>query len=99
MKEDAHEIILDKEDQEKMTPYIVTGESRLDSTFFYILADNVKICSTNNMLKALKLLVATFFVFNIAYPKRVHAALIFFQKIFLNLHDSSKTAVSGCQKL
>ena len=55
-----------------------------------IVADKVVICETDNLMEAAGLLLATFYVFNIAYPKASMATLTFYQKVFLNLQDEAK---------
>ena len=87
LKEDVSKFILTEEDDEQMTPYIVTGQDNLDSNYFYIMADNIKVCHTQTLTKAIKLLFCTFFVFNIAYPNAIKGTLTFYQKVFLNLPD------------
>ena len=85
LKEDVSKFILTEEDDEQMTPYIVTGQDNVN--YFYMMADNIKICRTQILTKAIKLVLCTFFVFIVAYPNVIKGTLAFHQKVFLNLPD------------
>ena len=77
--EDISAILRPQEDDETVTPYILSPNPLGES--FQIMADSVSICETNNLMKAARRLLATFYVFNIAYPKHIMATLTFFQKV------------------
>ena len=88
MNEDVSVMIKTTEDDSYMNPYILSQNPLGGS--LQILADGVTICETNNLMKAARLLLATFYIFNIAYPKIIMATLTFFQKVFLNLQDEAR---------
>ena len=81
-------ILKSREDDECLTPYILSQNPLHDT--LKIMADGIMVCQADNLLKAARLLLATFYVFNIAYPKGITASLTFFQKVFLNLQDDAK---------
>ena len=93
LKEDLDDLLVDDDDVDGDTsilhPYIVQHGGG-ETTPFFIFAEGTKICSTESHLKAFRLLMATFYVFNLAFPKANRGTLTFYQKVFLSLQDNSK---------
>ena len=53
---------------------------------YSILEENV-IAEMSDFVQAFALLLGAFFVFNIEYPKKLEATLLFFQKFILGVSD------------
>lgn len=67
------------------------GTSTLDETAsFRLYMENVCIARTKSLLDAFQLLLAAFYVFNVAYPSKGSRTLTFMQKAVLNIQDSEK---------
>ncbi len=82
----------EKSDEQTGSPVIVfQGADVYKSKNFAIYADGIKIMSVKSVKNAFMILIACFFVFNIAYPKKMIRTLTFLQKVMLNLQDSIKT--------
>lgn len=73
---------------------ILKGSENIGScSEFQIMADNISICTTKTFTRALKLVFACFYIFNIAYPKQIAGFLTFIQKVLINIADNSKKNV------
>ncbi len=89
--EDVNLLLKEAEDPKTLTPYIwIKGDGIMEADLFAIMADGIKVCESNTPAKAIKSLMAIFYVFNIAYPTKVTSTLSFIQKILLNVQDSTK---------
>ena len=72
------------------TPFIKVYGDIEDSDRFEIIADNELVCTCRNLISAVGSLVATFYIFNIAYPKELVATLTFIQKFIIGMQDGVK---------
>jgi hypothetical protein len=79
----------DTTDPSKPTILVPEGRSALDGDLS-IHIERVVLCNTNSFAKAIALLLASYYIFNLAYPSKGVATLTFIQKCILNLHDGSK---------
>ena len=57
---------------------------------YSILVENVVAAETSDFVQAFALLLGAFYVFNVEYPKKLQATLLFFQKFILGISDRSK---------
>ena len=89
LKEKPSEIIIKDENQPIAEPKIVFKDYFLDSVYS-VVVDNQRLCSTKDFIHAVKLLMATYYIFNIAYPKPSEGTLTFIQKGLINLQDRAK---------
>lgn len=67
-------------------PYIgvVAGDSTLS---FFVITERLVLFSTGSFLKALKGLMAAYYVFNIEYPKGLNMPLLFIQHFVLCIKE------------
>lgn len=87
------DIDVDKEvEKEKQSePYIVVaGKPGLDNTQFFIACEQAILFESKSLRDALVDLIATYYVFNISYPKSVCGVMLFFQHFIFNLKDKQK---------
>ena len=56
---------------------------------YQIVLDEIAIATCGDLVTAFGLMMATYYSFNIAYPKELNSSLVFFQKAFLNIRDSA----------
>ena len=52
--------------------------------------ENVVVAETSDFVQAFALLLGALYVFNVEYPKKLEATLLFFQKFILGISDRSK---------
>lgn len=90
LNENLASILKLTEDVECATPYILSSDPVSSSESFSIFADGEIVCRTTSLMKASRLLMATFYIFNYVYPKSSVSTLTFYQKIFLDLQDDAK---------
>ena len=57
---------------------------------YSILMENVVVAETSDFVQAFALLLGAFYVFNVEYPNKLEATLLFFQKFILDLSDRTK---------
>ena len=57
---------------------------------FSIYVENVMVGSTGSFVEALQIMLATYYVFNIEYPKELERSLTFFQKAILKRNTQCK---------
>lgn len=62
----------------------------LEDGLFTVVAENVELCSCSELVPAFLCFFASFYVFQLSYPKTVTNTMMFIQKALFNLHDSSK---------
>lgn len=60
-----------------------------DSVSFYLITERLIIFSTRSFIKALKGLMAAYYVFNIAYPKPLYSPLSFIQHFLFNIKNTT----------
>lgn len=69
-------------------PYI--GVLKNDSVLsFAVIAERLVLLATKSFFKALKGLMAAFYVFNIEYPKFIRLPLLFIQHFFFSIVEKS----------
>ena len=95
LHEKLENIIRNEEDTELVMPYIVAPTSLEEGENYHVLVEGVKVATTNSLIGAFKLLMASFYVFNIAYPKNLQATLSFLQILFLGINDNSKPNIKA----
>ena len=57
---------------------------------YSILVGNVVVAETSDFVETFTLLLGAFYIFNVEYPKKLEATLLFFQKFILGISDRSK---------
>ena len=63
------------------TPYIgCIGENMIDTTEFTIIAERLSVTTVTDFRKAIIALTATYYTFNIQYPKEVGNTLLFIER-------------------
>ena len=94
LRERVSNFVVEKEqndEEHKSYPHIVLSHSNpADSDQFSIKVDNIDILTVNDFLTAFKLMIACYYVFNIAYPKVANASMEFVQKVLMNVQDGTK---------
>ena len=71
------------------SPFIVqTGGAFEESIQFFIACKQAVLLESKSFLDAILDLIATYYVFNIAYPKSLSGILLFFQHFLFGLKDS-----------
>ena len=67
-------------------PYILlsVGEGSLQ---FFVVAEKQIFCESSSLIDAIKDVFATYFVFDIQYPKATNPVLIFLQRFLLDIKD------------
>ena len=69
-------------------PFIaVMGMPGAESTQYFIICENAILFESKSLCDVFVDLIASYYVFDIAYPKSVAAILLFFQHIVFNLND------------
>lgn len=59
-------------------PCIVTNDYKaLANASYFVCAENLNICQTNNFTDALEAIISTIFLFNLEYPKELKKTLSF----------------------
>ena len=66
----------------------VIGE---ENTSYHIMVERFHLTSTKDFINAFGVLMASFYVFNLEYTKKVEGSFIFVQKLFSNIYDKQKT--------
>ena len=56
---------------------------------FKIYTEKVLIAEVHDFVKAVTILIAAHYVFNVAYSKKLHSTYCFIQKYLLEIHDNS----------
>lgn len=74
-------------DKLKAFPQIIVIHSDATSQYFVTVEKQILV-ESENMCGALLDLIATYFTFDIAYPKSLYPVLLFFQHFVLDLTDS-----------
>ena len=82
------------EDETGETAYpqirVVIDEEEENGERYDIIVDGMVICSNGNFVRALGILLATYYVFNLEYPKGLMNTLTFYQVMFLQLPDIAR---------
>ena len=70
-------------------PYVIAiGEHGKDNTQYFIICEQAQLCECKSLLDSLIDLLATFYVFDIAYPSQLAAVFLFLQQSVLGIKDS-----------
>ena len=69
-------------------PYVGVVASD-DSLSFFVVTERLLVLTTNSFFKALRGMMACFYVFNIEYPKGLHMPLIFLQHFVFCIKEES----------
>lgn len=73
-------------------PYVlVTGKPGSENTQFFIVCEQAILLESKSVCDALVDVIATYYVFDMAYPKAVSGVLLFFQHFVFNLMDKQKS--------
>ena len=73
-------------------PYIVaTGQPGDENAQFFIACEQAILLESKSVQDALVDLIATYFVFDMAYPKSVSGILLFFQHVVFGIQDKQKS--------
>ena len=62
-----------------------------DASRFDVLIERFQIASSKEFIRAFAILMASFYVFNVEYPKEPEGTLIFIQKNFVKISDKQKS--------
>ena len=57
----------------------------------HIMVERFRLTSTEDFIKSFGVLMASFYVFNIEYTKKVEGSFIFVRKLFLKINGKQKT--------
>ena len=79
--------------QDRVEPYVMVFQCSSVTQYCIIVEKNCLI-TTDCFHEALASLIASYFVFNIAYPKQFYPLLLFLQHAVLNLSDGQTQPVS-----
>ena len=88
-------------DEERKSPYIIADNVENEDlnqfllneeTKFKVIVEGEVIGSAEDFFNAFTLYMASFYVFNIAYPKDFEKSLTFIQKFFLEILDDGMKA-------
>ena len=94
LREDANLLVWFDDDNEGTKPVhpliVCKGCNSLYSLSFSVEAEGIVISKTDSFVNFVLLLLATYYVFNLVYPDKLVATLIFIKKYFLNIQDSVK---------
>ncbi|XP_038074352.1 sterile alpha motif domain-containing protein 3-like [Patiria miniata] len=91
LKEQVKDMIVFGEEATDGVPIICGDEEDLAScSTFSVEIDGTIVSSSKDVLSAMAVYLASFYVFNLAYPTRLKRTLTFFQKGVLNIQDNLK---------
>ena len=62
-----------------------------DASRFDVLIERFQSASSEDFIRAFAILMASFYVFNVEYPKKLEGTLIFIQKFSLKTSDKQKS--------
>ena len=86
--------------QEDGAPYIKGDNADLsECNTFTISVDGVEVTNCSTLLPAVAVYLASFYVFNLAYPSTLKKTLTFIQKVILNIQDNVKIERSVVTRL
>ena len=91
------DIDIDKEveKEKQLEPYIVVaGKPGMDRTQFFIVCEQALLFESKSLRDAFVDLIATYYVFNISYPKSVCGVHLFFQHFVFNLKNNLHALLS-----
>ena len=62
-----------------------------DEEQYEVIVEGLVVCLSGNVVVAFALMLASYYVFNLAYPKDLTNTLMFYQRVFLGLTDTQST--------
>ena len=78
------------------SPYMMaSGDDLLHIQQIQIVVEKVILCSVNTFNKALVCLFATYYVFDMAYPRECKNSVLFLEKALLKLTNAEKMSSSA----
>ena len=63
-----------------------------DDVQFSLLVERVQVCTCGDLVTALALMFATYYIYNLSYPDTIHSNMTFFQTTFFKIEDGVKKA-------
>ena len=84
---DLNELMAEDENQSVSSPLVLWNGPDFLAANYSVVVDNVKVCSTSDLILSFKVLICTYYIFNLVYPKAADTVLIFYQKGLMNLQD------------
>ncbi|KAL5014749.1 hypothetical protein ScPMuIL_009019 [Solemya velum] len=68
--------------------YVKQKVLTMESDAFVVDVDGLKLCACDNFFEAFSALIASIYIFNLAYPKELTKSLTFIQNVIIGLKDS-----------
>ena len=97
---DKFAALLEKDDNQAVpSPTILWNGTNLSDATYAVVVDNKRVCTTTDMLLAVTVLIASYYVFNLAYPKDLEGTMVFYQNAILNIQDQTKYNRKVCNFL
>ncbi|XP_046542876.1 uncharacterized protein LOC124253198 [Haliotis rubra] len=62
-------------------------EAFTDVSIFHVYSEGQKVCTTDNIIDALKVYLAVYYVFNLQYPQGLSKTHLFFDKMLLKIKN------------
>ncbi|XP_064642789.1 uncharacterized protein LOC135497053 [Lineus longissimus] len=91
LKEDVSWLFAKEEKAPKTPfPHIIADGDILDSKEYRLVADDTEFLVVGSLAEAVKLMMASYYIFNINYPPPIKCTLIFLQGVFLGVLDDQK---------
>ena len=82
------------------TPYIgCVGEDMVNITEYTIIAERLPVTTVTDFRKAIIALIATYYSFNIQYPKEVGNTLLFIERHLLGITTGQRMAAAATQTI
>ena len=66
---------------------VLEGDDGEDEQYAVVI-EGLRVCTCGDVVAAFGAMVASYYVFNLAYPKDLTNTLMFYQRVFLGLTDS-----------
>ena len=63
-----------------------------EEEMYEIVVEGLAICECGDLVTGFGLMMAAYYIFNLAYPKVLTGVLTFYQKVFLGMTDNTKNA-------
>ena len=62
-----------------------------ENTEYELKVETFTLARGQNFIEMFSLMLASFYIFNVQYPKKLEGSLLFFQKFLLGIGDETKT--------
>ena len=62
-----------------------------ENTEYELKVETFTLARGQNFIEMFSLMLASFYIFNVQYPKKLEGSLLFFQKFLLGISDETKT--------